>query len=90
MNRLPVEIGSVVVSMAGRDQGRRFLVVGEVDADFVMIANGELRTMNRQKKKRRKHLKPTGRVVRALCERIGEGKPVEDYELRSWLSEEEK
>ena len=90
MSKLPVKIGSVVVSKAGRDQGRRFLVVEEVDADFVMIANGELRTMNRQKKKRRRHLQPTGRVVPALCERIGEGKPVEDYELRSWLSEEEK
>ncbi len=90
MNKLPVEIGSVVISKAGRDQGRRFLVVGEADADFVYVANGELRKMNRQKKKRRKHLKPTGRVVQALRERIGEGKPVEDCELRSWLSEEEE
>ena len=90
MKVLPIEIGSVVVSKAGRDQGRRFLVVGEVDADFVMIANGELRKMDRQKKKRRKHLKPTGRVVEALRERVRDGKPVEDHELRSWLSEEEE
>ena len=44
----------------------------------------------KKKKKRRKHLKPTGAVVQALRERIGEGKPVEDHELRSWLSEEEE
>ena len=90
MNKAPIEIGSIVISKAGRDQGRRFLVVGEVDADFVMIANGELRKMDRQKKKRRRHLKPTGQVVEALAERIREGRPVEDYELRSWLSEEEE
>ena len=90
MNRLPVDIGSVVISKAGRDEGRRFLVVGLVDEDFVMIANGGLRGMDRQKKKRRKHLKPTGQVVEALRIRLAEGQTVEDHELRAWLREEEE
>ena len=90
MNKWPVEIGSIVISKAGRDRGRHFLVVGVVDDDFVMVANGALRKMNRQKKKRRKHLKPTGRVATALRERLSQGKPVEDHELRTWLSEEEE
>ena len=90
MNKLPVEIGSVVVSKAGRDQGRLFLVVGEVDDDFVLIANGDLRKMDRMKKKRRKHLKPTGTVVQALRDRISNGERVEDHELRAWLREEEE
>jgi len=89
MNRLPVEIGSVVISKAGRDEGRKFLVVGEVDADFVMIANGDLRRMDRQKKKRRKHLKPTGKVVEELRTRLAQGRAVEDHEVRAWLREEE-
>lgn len=90
MNRLPIEVGSVVISRAGRDQGRLFLVVEEVDADFVRVANGDLRRMDRLKKKRRKHLKPTGRVVQALRDRMAEGRKVEDHELRTWLSEEEE
>ena len=90
MNKAPIEVGSVVISKAGRDQGRRFLVIAEVDADFVMVANGELRKMDRLKKKRRKHLKPTGRVVAELQERLSQAKPVEDHELRTWLSEEEE
>ena len=90
MNWLPVEIGSVVQSKAGRDQGRLFLVVGEVDADFVMIANGDLRKMDRLKKKRRKHLKPTGTVIQALKDRLSRGEKVEDHELRAWLREEEE
>ena len=90
MNRLPVEIGSFVISKAGRDQGRLFLVVGELDDDFVMVANGALRKMDRQKKKRRKHLKPTGRVCGELRSRLAEGGSVEDHELRTWLSEEEE
>ena len=90
MNRLPVEIGSFVISKAGRDQGRRFMVVGEVDDDFVMIANGDLRKMDRQKKKRRKHLKPTGAKVEAVAQRLAEGRSIEDHEVRTWLSEEEE
>ena len=90
MNKLPVELGSIVISKAGRDQGRRFLVVGEADDDFVMVADGGLRKMDRQKKKRRKHLKPTGQVVWAVAQRLADGRPIEDHELRDWLSEEEE
>ena len=90
MKRLPVELGSMVISKAGRDRGRLFLVVAEVDDDFVMVANGALRKMDRQKKKRRRHLKPTGTVVQAVRERLAEGRPIEDPELRAWLSEEEE
>ena len=90
MNRLPVEIGSVVISKAGRDEGRFFLVVSEVDDDFVMVANGRLRTMDRLKKKRRKHLKPTGAVIEEARRRLSQGEPILDHELRSWLSEEEE
>ena len=85
MKTLPIEVGSIVISKAGRDQGRYFLVVEEVDADFVMIANGELRKLDRLKKKRRRHLKPTGTVIAALRDR-----KVEDHELRAWLREEEE
>ncbi len=90
MNKMPIEIGSIVISKAGRDQGRRFLVVGEVDEDFVMVANGDLRKMDRQKKKRRKHLKPTGLKVAEAAKRLAEGRSIEDHEVRTWLSEEEE
>ena len=90
MNRYPVEVGSFVISKAGRDEGRLFVVIQEVDADFVMIANGELRKLDRLKKKRRKHLKPTGRVAEELRARLADGRPVLDCELRSWLEEEEE
>ena len=90
MNKYPIETGSIVISKAGRDEGRLFIVVQEVDADFVMVANGNLRKMDRLKKKRRKHLKPTGTVVEELRARISQGKPVEDHEVRTWLKKEEE
>ncbi len=89
MNKLSIEIGSIVFSKAGRDMGRPFLVMQEIDNDFVMVADGKLRTMDRLKTKRRKHLKPTGEVVEELRERLSTGKPVFDHEVRTWLSKEE-
>ena len=86
----PILPGYVVFSKKGRDKGRYFVVLYSLDADFVMIANGDLRKLDRLKKKRRKHLKPTGSVAEELRARLAAGQPVEDHELRSWLSKEEE
>ena len=89
MNRYPIEVGAIVVSKMGRDQGRSFVVVQEIDDDFVMLADGKLRTMDRLKKKRRKHLKTTGIVIEELKARLLNGQTVENHEVRSWLKREE-
>ena len=89
MNKLPIEAGSIVISKAGRDMGRRLLVVQEINEDFVLVADGRLRTMDRLKTKRRKHLSPTGQVVEDARDRLNKGKSVFDHEVRAWLSEEE-
>ena len=90
MNKYPVAVGSVVISKMGRDEGRKFVVVQEVDADFVLLADGGLRGMDHLKKKRRKHLKTTGIVVEELAARLREGAAIENHEVRSWLKREEK
>ncbi|MBQ6595481.1 MAG: KOW domain-containing RNA-binding protein [Clostridia bacterium] len=90
MKQYPIEPGSVVLSRAGRDQGRLFLVLREIDEDFVEIVNGDLRGMERPKKKRRKHLKPTGSIIRDVPERIRQNATIENSEIRSWLKKEEE
>ncbi len=58
--------GIVAISKKGRDKGRLFMVLYEVDADFVVICDGDLRKLERPKKKRRKHLQPIGRELQEL------------------------
>ena len=89
MNKFPVEVGSVVTSRAGRDAGRPFLVIRELDQEYVLIADGGLRTMDRPKKKKRRHLKPTGRVDTHLREKLMGGEQISDEEIRLSLSNEE-
>jgi len=49
--------GSVATSLAGRDKGRRFIVVGVLDEEYVLIADGRVRKIEKPKKKKLKHLK---------------------------------
>lgn len=51
-----ISVGNVVFSKKGRDKGRVFVVLLSLDADFVMIADGDTRKLDRPKKKRRRHL----------------------------------
>ena len=48
--------GIVVFSKKGRDKGRYFVVLYTLDAEFVMMGDGDTRKLDHLKKKRRKHL----------------------------------
>lgn len=52
-----MEIGDIVVSLAGHDTGKPFVVVAVVSDAFVLIANGKERGMDNPKLKRKKHLR---------------------------------
>ena len=52
----PLFEGEVVRSRAGRDRGRAFVVVQLLDEDYALLVDGRLRTLERPKKKKRRHL----------------------------------
>lgn len=52
-----IKIGQVVRSIKGRDKDRAFIVVGVIDDQHVLISDGDLRRIDKPKKKKLKHLK---------------------------------
>lgn len=52
----PLYLGEVVRSRAGRDRGRVFVIVKLLDGDYALLVDGRLRTLERPKKKKRRHL----------------------------------
>lgn len=76
--------GIVVISRQGRDKGRMFVVLCELDADFVTVSDGDVRPLARPKKKRRKHLLATGHEMPGLADKIQSGK-LRDQEIRKFL-----
>lgn len=80
-----LEIGRVVIAKAGRDKGKAFIVIGRLDRDHVLIANGVGRTIEKPKKKKIKHLEKRPEIAQAIGEKLISGKKVFDAELRKSL-----
>ena len=55
-----INIGDIVVSTAGHDRGEYYLVI-ECDKDFIYVANGRLKTLDKPKKKNIKHVSRLGK-----------------------------
>jgi len=80
-----VEVGRVVESKAGRDKGRLLIITGIVDEQYVTTADGDLRVLERPKKKKLKHLRLRPQILSSIAEKLASGTKVFDAELRSAL-----
>lgn len=81
-----LEVGQVVYSTAGRDEGRIFIVLGIIDDNYVYISDGDLRKVSKPKKKKVKHLRETGMIADTIKEKLLSNKKVEDFEIRDYLA----
>ena len=59
---MEIQIGLVVYSRAGRDQGEFLAVVGQ-EGECLLLCNGKDRPLERPKKKNRKHVGLTNTVL---------------------------
>lgn len=78
--------GRVVVSRRGRDAGQ-YLLVLYTEGDFAFVADGRIRRLEKPKKKRKKHLAPTGSVCEEIASKLA-GKTLLDAHLRRALEQE--
>ena len=59
---LNLEIGQVVKSFCGRDAGRYFLIKEILDKNNVLLVDGDIRKLEKPKKKKIKHIKKLNKV----------------------------
>ena len=78
-------ISDVVRSTAGRDQGKLFYVIG-TDPVFLLLANGKDRTLEKPKRKKRKHIQKVLRSETRVAEKLRQGDKVLNSELRRDLA----
>ena len=81
-----VETGRVVIPKLGRDKGRPMVVL-KVEDEFAYIADGRLRTVEKPKKKKLKHLYPQKELLDNIRESINNGQCVLDAEIRRALGD---
>ena len=75
----------VVVSTQGRDKGQIFYVIEE-DPQFLYLANGKDRTLDKPKRKKRKHVQKVLRSETRVGLKIASNDKVLNSELRRDLA----
>ena len=82
---MEVDKSSLIVSKAGRDKGQLFYVV-DTDDQYVYLADGKSRRLEKPKRKKRKHIEQIPRTESRIAEKIRNGEKVLNSELRKELA----
>ena len=76
----------IVKSTAGRDKGKFFFVLG-VEEDFLLLADGKTRRLEKPKRKKRKHVVFQARFDCRTAEKIRSGEKLANSDLRKTLAQ---
>ena len=79
------KISDVVVSTAGRDCGSLFYVIG-IEEAYLLLSDGRGRTLEKPKRKKRKHTKTILRSETRVAAKLKSGDKVLNGELRRDLA----
>lgn len=82
---MEIDKSRLVVSKAGRDQGQLFYVI-DADEQYVYLADGKSRRLEKPKRKKRKHIEQIPRTESRIAEKIRNGEKVLNSELRKELA----
>ncbi|MDP4108953.1 MAG: hypothetical protein Q8878_02880 [Bacillota bacterium] len=80
------KISDIVMSLTGRDRERLFFVV-HAEPDYLYLADGRLRRIEKPKKKKRKHTLFIGESNTRAALRLRNGEKVSNSEMRRSLEE---
>ena len=80
-----ISISDVVETTAGRDSGHWFYVI-DADPVYLLLANGKDRTLEKPKRKKRKHVQKVLRSETRVADKLRCGDKVLNGELRRDLA----
>lgn len=78
-------LGTVVYSKAGRDMDRKFIILDIINNEYVYICDGQLRNVEKPKKKKIKHLIITDIVANDIRQELLSNSKVSNSQIRKFL-----
>ncbi len=78
-------LGRVALSKAGRDKGRAFIILASVDGAYVLIADGDLRKLEKPKRKKLMHLRLKPLLFAEIAQLYANGN-LKNSDIRNALS----
>jgi len=85
LNPKSYNLADIVVSLNGRDAGKRFVVIG-TDKIYSLIADGKGRRYEKPKRKKNKHLKYESVADSYITEKLEKGEKITNNEIRRFLA----
>jgi len=82
---MDISKSDIVISLAGRDQGKLFYVI-DVEDNYVLIADGKGRKLEDPKRKKLKHVRRVSRTETRVAAKLLQGDKVLNSELRRDLA----
>ena len=79
------EKGQIVYSKNGRDKGRAFIVV-DFDNEYLFLVDGQLRKLEKPKKKKIKHVQSCKKVEESIKYKIENNLYLNDADVRKALA----
>lgn len=83
-------IGMFAVSLAGHDKGQMYVIINE-DHEYFYLSDGALRTIQKPKKKKKKHVQPVkSGFNQTLSNKLQNGQPIYNEEIKFAIKERRK
>jgi len=82
---MDIDKSDVIISRAGRDHGQLFFVM-DTDEQYVYLADGRGRKLEKPKRKKRKHVQKLAQTESRIARKIKNGEKVLNSELRKELA----
>lgn len=79
MNRY--EVGMLAVSKAGHDLNHLYVIMKE-EGDYLFLADGRIRTMDKPKKKKKKHVQIINEISSIFADKCRSGKKIENEDIK--------
>ena len=82
---MEIEKSNIVRSAAGHDRGKLFVVL-DVDGEYLLLADGRGRTLERPKRKKQRHVRFVSAEETRLSRKIRSDGKISNSELRRTLA----
>lgn len=73
-------IGMMARSLAGHDRGKMYMILSQ-DEQYVYLSDGVYRTVDKLKKKKKKHIQIDYRISQEIQKLLDEGRPIRNSDV---------
>lgn len=75
------EVGMLAKALAGHDLGKIYVIM-DVDEEYVYLVDGKIRTVDKPKKKRKKHVQLIKETSQTLIEKIQSNQKIQNEDIK--------